>query len=106
MKLQQKTDIPEGKDTIVMLRQLSTDDKIRQEAFYRERQLHDEASALGSARREGEAIGLAKGETIGMVKKEADIILKFHQKGKTPEQIADDLDISINKVIAVINNKG
>ena len=41
-----------------------------------------------------------------MVKKEADIILKFHQKGKTPEQIADDLDISINKVIAVINNKG
>ena len=57
MELQQKTDIPEVKDTIVMLRQLSADEKVRQEAFYREKQLHDEASALGSARREGIAEG-------------------------------------------------
>ena len=40
-----------------MLRQLSADEKVRQEAFYRETQLHDEASALGSARREGIAEG-------------------------------------------------
>ncbi len=44
-------------DTIVMLRELSADDKIRQEAYYREKRLHDEATALGHARREGEAIG-------------------------------------------------
>ena len=40
-------------DTIVMLRQLNADDKIRQEAHYREKRLHDEATALGNARREG-----------------------------------------------------
>lgn len=53
MEIQQTTTIPEVKDTIVMLRQLSADEKVRQEAYYREKRLHDEASALGHARREG-----------------------------------------------------
>ncbi|WP_432651497.1 Rpn family recombination-promoting nuclease/putative transposase [Huintestinicola sp.] len=53
MAIQQSTTIPEVKDTIVMLRQLSADEKVRQEAYYREKRLHDEASALGHARREG-----------------------------------------------------
>ena len=46
MAIQQTTQIPEVKDTIVMLRQLS------------EKRLHDEATALGSARREGRAEGM------------------------------------------------
>ena len=54
MAIQQSTTIPEVKDTIVMLRQLSADEQVRQEAFYRENRLHDEASVLGSARREGQ----------------------------------------------------
>ena len=53
MAIQQKTTIPEVQQTIVMLREMSADEKIRQEAYYREKRLHDEASALGSARREG-----------------------------------------------------
>ena len=53
MAIQQNTNIPEIRDTIVMLREMSADDKIRQEAYYREKQQHDEASALGHARREG-----------------------------------------------------
>lgn len=40
-----------------MLRELSADEKVRQEAYYREKRLHDEATTLGNARREGEAIG-------------------------------------------------
>ena len=52
MAIQQTTQIPEVKDTIVMLRQLSADEQVRMEAHYREKRLHDEASALGSARRE------------------------------------------------------
>ena len=65
MSIQQKTQISEIKDTIVMLRQLSADEKIRMEAYYREKRLHDEASALGSAKREGEAIGRVKGRAEG-----------------------------------------
>ena len=61
MELNQTTSIPEVKDTIVMLRRLSSDEKIRQEAYYREKRMHDEANALGGARREGYAEGLAEG---------------------------------------------
>lgn len=58
MAIQQTTQIPEVKDTIVMLRQLSADEQVRMEAHYREKRLHDEATALGSARREGRAEGM------------------------------------------------
>ena len=79
-------------DTIVMLRELSADDKIRQEAYYREKRLHDEATALGHARREGEAIGMAKGEQIGMAKGEQIGMAKGEQigiaKGRAAEKIA------------------
>ena len=84
MAIQDTTNIPEVKDTIVMLRKLSADDKIRQEAYYREKRLHDEATALGHARREGEAIGMAKGEQIGMAKGEQIGIAK----GRAAEKIA------------------
>ena len=55
MAIQQTTQIPEVRDTIVMLRQLSADEQMRQEPYYREKRLHDEATALGNARREGKA---------------------------------------------------
>ena len=80
-------------DTIVMLRELSADDKIRQEAYYREKRLHDEATALGHARREGEAIGMAKGEQIGMAKGRAAekiaLAEMMRQKGYTETQIRE-----------------
>ena len=60
MAIQQTTQIPEVRDTIVMLRQLSADEQVRQEAYYREKRLHDEATALGNARREGKADGKAE----------------------------------------------
>lgn len=65
MEIQKTTAIPEVKNTIVMLRELSADEKVRQEAYYREKRLHDEASALGSARREGLAEGMEKGRAQG-----------------------------------------
>ena len=40
-----------------MIRHLSTDEKVCQEAYYREKRLHDEANALGGARKEGFAEG-------------------------------------------------
>ena len=38
---------------MLFLHKLNADEKVKQEAFYREKRLHDEASALGTARREG-----------------------------------------------------
>ncbi len=101
MAIQQTTQIPEVKDTIVMLRKLSADEQVRMEAHYREKRLHDEATALGSARREGEAKGEAKGMAKGIAKgkimgiaegkmeERNSLTMRMRQKGYTEEQIKD-----------------
>ena len=89
MAIQQSTTIPEVKDTIVMLRQLNADDKVREEAYYREKQLHDEASALGGAKREGFAEGKAVGCEEGREKERRAIIERLRKKGFSDEEIMD-----------------
>ena len=83
MAIQQTTQIPEVRDTIVMLRQLSADEQVRQEAYYREKRLHDEATALGNARREGKAEGKAEGRAELREEK----ISQMRKLGFTEEQI-------------------
>lgn len=83
MAIQQNTDIPEIRDTIVMLREMSADDKIRQEVYYREKQQHDEATALGHARREG----IAEGEEKGRSNQRNEKIAEMRKLGFTEEQI-------------------
>ena len=65
MALEMSTKIPEVKDVIEQIRELSADEKLRREAFYREKRLHDEANAINGSRREGIKIGRAEGEKIG-----------------------------------------
>ena len=62
-----------------MLRHLSADQQVRQEAYYREKLLHDEASALGSARREGEEKGKSEERSA--------IAENMRKNGFTEEQI-------------------
>ena len=77
MELQQTTTIPEVKNTIVMLRQLSADEQVRREAYNNEKRLHDEASALGNERRKGRAEG------------RAELVDMWRKRGMTEEQIKD-----------------
>lgn len=83
MAIQKNTSIPEVQQTIVMLRKLNADEQVRQETFYREKRLHDEASALGSARREGEASGRVKGRA----EERSKIADTMRKNGFTKEQI-------------------
>ena len=92
MAIQQATTIPEVQDTIVMLRHLNADEKVRQEAYYRERLLHDEASALGSARREGRAEGMAEGKAA----ERSAVAENMRKNGFTEEQIKLALGLSDN----------
>ena len=48
--------------TTVISHELSADEQIREEARRREKRLHDEATALNHARKEGIAEGIAEGE--------------------------------------------
>ena len=51
--------------TTVILREMSADEKIREEARRREKRLHDEATALNHARKEGIEEGIEKGRAEG-----------------------------------------
>ncbi len=93
MALQQSTSIPEIQKTIVILREMSADEKIREEARRREKRLHDEATALNHARKEGIEKGRAEGEAIGEARGRAEGIASvaeaMRKKGYTEEQIKD-----------------
>ena len=56
MTIEQSTVISGTERVVVKTRQLSVDEKVQQEAWHREKQLHDEASAL----RWSEVITIAK----------------------------------------------
>ena len=86
MDIQNTTTIPEVQRTIVMLRELSANEKVQREVYYREKQIHDEASALGTARREGiqEGIVLGKQEGIALGKQEG--ITLGRQEGSQAEK--------------------
>lgn len=80
MDIQSSTTIPEVQKTIVMLRELSTDEKVRQQVYYREKRLHDEATALNGARREGRVEGRVEGR--------AEMLQKLYVLGNTIEQLS------------------
>ena len=77
MAIQQSTSIPEIQKTIVILREMSADEQIREEARRREKRLHDEATALNHARAEGRS------------ERDAELAEMWRKKGYTEEQIND-----------------
>lgn len=89
MAIQQTTTIPEVKDTIVILRELSADEQLRRLAEMREKRLHDEASNLNGARREGIQIGIQQGEIKGRNDRDNELIEKWKKKGYSDEQIKE-----------------
>ena len=58
--------IPEVRDAGIVLNDFQADERMRQEAWYREKQMHDEASQIDEAIEEGIAIGIEKGITKGI----------------------------------------
>lgn len=74
------TNDPVMQKAINVIYDMSEDTKTREIARLREKALHDEASALGNARREGRAEG------------RAEIISKMKAAGMTDEQIREILD--------------
>ncbi|MCR5111381.1 MAG: hypothetical protein K6B38_10825 [Ruminococcus sp.] len=71
--------------TTVILREMSADEQIREEACHREKRLHDEATALNHARKEGIEEGIEKGRAEGI----ASLAEAMRKKGYTEKQIKD-----------------
>jgi predicted transposase YdaD len=78
-------------DTIVEYAKLSNEEQQRLRDFYEEIRKHDEATALGSARREGiaegRAAGIAEGRAEGRAEERIALAEKMRQNGYTEEQI-------------------
>ena len=91
MALELSTNIPEVKDVIVKVRELSSDEKLRRLAYYREKRLHDEANAINGSKKEGikigRAEGRAEGRVEGRVEREKELIAMMRQQGYSEEQI-------------------
>ena len=75
---------------------MSADEKIREEARRREKRLHDEATALNHARKEGIEEGIAEGEAMGREAERASIAETMRKNGFTEEQIKLALGESYN----------
>ncbi|MGN0614247.1 MAG: Rpn family recombination-promoting nuclease/putative transposase [Porcipelethomonas sp.] len=55
-----ETNVSEIQKAVMIIHKMSDDEKIQEAARLREKALHDEATALGHARREGRAEGIAE----------------------------------------------
>ena len=86
--------------TTVISHELSADEQIREEARRREKRLHDEATALNHARKEGiaegEARGRAEGINEGRLEERSIIAETMRKKGFTEEQVKLALGESYN----------
>ena len=76
LEMIKNTDVPIMKDAVRVIYDMSDDTRIREIARLREKAMHDEASALGNAKREGRE----------------EIIEKMRKSGMTEEQIKQILD--------------
>ena len=88
MALQETTQIPGTKKSIVEIRYLSEEEKIRLQAEYREKALHDEASAMSDARMKGFAEGIAEAKA----ELRRTVESKMRNMGYSEEQIKAVLD--------------
>ena len=77
------TDVPIMKDAVRVIYDMSDDTRIKEIARLREKAMHDEASALGNARREG----IEEGRSEGRVEGVEEVINKMRKSGMPEEQI-------------------
>ena len=79
----EKTEIPIMKKAIMVIKEMSADEKLQEMARMREKTLHDEASAIVFAKRKGLEEGMQKGIEKGMQKG----MEKGIEKGMVEEKI-------------------
>ena len=79
----QQTEVQPIQKAVMIIHQMSDDEKIQELARLREKALHDEASALSTARKEGRAEGLA----VGRDEREKELVKSMRENGILEEQI-------------------
>lgn len=86
--------VPEIKKAAAIIRHLSADEKVQEEAFQREQALHLEASLIGGAERRGIAQGIEIGGKLGI--QAGKIIMRMMNEGKVEAEIISELKSRLN----------
>ena len=90
--------IPEVRDAGIVLNDFQADERMRQEAWYREKQMHDEASQIDDAIEEGIAIGIEKGITKGIEKGTLQTLVRLVDRGRlTLSEAAEEAGVSVSE---------
>lgn len=83
----ENTNVKEIEKAVLILKEISADEKMRYLAEMREKAMHDEANALNSAERKGREEGIAEGRAEGRAEERAKIIEAMRLNGMSDEQI-------------------
>ena len=87
----QQTEVQPIQKAVMIIHQMSDDEKIQELARLREKALHDEASALSTARKEGReegrAEGRAEGREQGRDEREDELVKRMRENGIPEDQI-------------------
>ncbi len=94
--------IPEVRDAGIVLNDFQADERMRQEAWYREKQMHDEASQIDDAIEEGIAKGIekgfAKGIEEGIEKGTFQTLVRLVDQGRlTLSEAAEEAGVSVSE---------
>ncbi len=101
LEMLEQTNVKEIQEAVLILREMSADEKMNELARRRELALHDRITDLEVSRQEGLEEGLEKGMQKGIEKTKS--IFKLLMKGYTVQQIADELGISEEQVQSIIS---
>lgn len=87
LQMLEQTNVQEISQAILVLRELSADEKMRYMAEMREKALHDEATAIHAALEKGMAQGLAQGLEKGKAEERQRIMENLRKFGLSEDQI-------------------
>ena len=79
-------------------KRFSSDPEMREKVRARERFLNDQRLKVAGARREGEAIGIVKGEAIGEAKKARETAQNMKKEGFDPAVIAKMTGLPVSEI--------
>ena len=90
--------IPEVRDAGRILLDFQADERVRQEAWYREKQTHDEASQIDDAYEKGRAEGREEGKEEGREEGTLRTLARLVARGRlTVSEAAEDAGMSVEE---------
>ena len=106
----ERTNAAPIKEAAYFIRRMSADEKVKERARLEEKRLHDEASIIGTARRQGLREGLEKGRNEGRNEERIEMICRMIKGGFDEPVISglgytkDEYNTAYRRLGSMVNN--